>query len=72
MDLNNISIDKAMAFANSPAGQQLMKLIQQKNDPKIAKAMDAAAAGDASLAREQLSSLLTDPKIQEILKQFGG
>lgn len=72
MDQNQFSMDQAMAFANSPAGQQLIKLIRKKNDPNISAAMQAVSSGNQEQAKEKLSSLLSDPQIQALLKQFGG
>ncbi len=69
---NGISMEQAMAFASTPAGQQLIRLLQQKNNPDISKAAQAAASGNAAQAKDALSSLLSDPQIQQLLKQFGG
>ena len=63
---------RAMAFAATPAGQQLIRILQQKNNPDISKAAQAAASGNAAQAKDALSSLLSDPQIQQLLKQFGG
>ena len=69
---NGISKEQAMAFAATPAGQQLIRILQQKNNPDISKAAQAAASGNAAQAKDALSSLLSDPQIQQLLKQFGG
>jgi hypothetical protein len=72
MDNNNISMAQAMAFANSPTGQQLIRILQQKNDPKLTQAAQAAASGNTDQAKDSIASLLRDPQIQALLKQFGG
>jgi hypothetical protein len=69
---NGFSMEQARAFAESSAGQQLIRLLQQKNNPEISKAAQAAAAGNTAQAKESLTSLLSDPQIQQLLKQFGG
>lgn len=72
MDQNQFSMEQAMSFANSKAGRQLMQLLKQRNDPNVQAAMQAAASGNQDQAKEHLSSLLADPQIQALLKQFGG
>ncbi len=67
-----ISMEQAMAFASTPAGQQLIRLLQQKNNPDFSKAAQAAASGNTADAKQALSSLLSDPQIRSLLKQFGG
>lgn len=69
---NGFSVEQAMAFAGTPAGQQLIKLLQQKNSPEISKAAEAAASGNTAQAKDALSSLLADPQVKALLKQFGG
>jgi hypothetical protein len=63
---------QAMAYAKSPAGQQLMQMLRQKNDPNLNRAAQLAASGKAADARQALSGLLSDPDIQALLKQLGG
>ena len=66
------SMEQAMAFAASPAGQQLIRILQQNSGADFTKVQEYAAAGNMEGAKSELSSLLTDPKILTILKQFGG
>jgi len=69
---NGISMEEIMAFAASPAGKQLIELLQGKSGADFSKAQSYAAAGNMEQAKNELSSLLTDPRIKELLKQFGG
>lgn len=69
---NGISMEQIMAFAASPAGKQLIELVQNKSGADLSKAQSYAAAGNMEQAKNELSSLLKDPKIKELLKQFGG
>ena len=69
--LKNFSMEQAMAFAASPAGKQLMALMQQKGGAELTKAQALAASGDMAKAKDALAALLTDPQIQALLKQFG-
>jgi len=66
------SMEQAMAFAASPAGRQLIRLLQQNSGTDFSKAQEYAAAGNMEGAKAELSSLLKDPKVTAILKQFGG
>lgn len=68
----NFSMEQAMAFAASPAGQQLIAMLQKKGGADLTKAQEHAAAGNMDQAKDALSSLLSDPQIKALLKQFGG
>ena len=68
----NFSMEQAKAFASSPAGRQLLELIQQKGGNDLSKAQSFAAAGDMTKAKEALSSLLSDPQIRAMIKQLWG
>lgn len=62
----------AMRFAQSPAGQQLMHLLQQNGGKEVQKAMDQAASGDFTQAKQILSALMQDPEARKLLQQLGG
>lgn len=68
----NFSIEQIKAFASSPAGQQLLAMVQQNAGADITKAQEQAASGNMDEAKQTLSNLLKDPKIQGLLRQFGG
>ena len=69
---SSFSVEQAMNFAKSPAGQQLIRMLQQKDAAQLSRAAELAASGQTDQAKESLSSLLSDPQIQALLKQFGG
>ena len=71
-NFGNISMDDALRMAQTPAGQQLMNLISQANSQDLQNAMDLASAGDLSGAQKVLSSLMSSPQVQALLKQLGG
>lgn len=71
-NFGNISMDDALRLAQTPAGQQLLNLIGQVNSQDLQEAMDLASAGDISGAQKTLSSLLSSPQVQALLKQLGG
>ena len=66
------SMEDVMAMAKSPAGQQLLALLQQSAGRDMQQAVRKAAAGDMAGAKELLSPALADPKIQALLAQMGG
>ncbi len=69
---NNMSMQEVLRLANSPAGQQLIALMQQQGGGEFQKAMASAASGDYRQAKQAIEALMTDPKAQQLLKQLGG
>ena len=69
---NNLSMQEILRLANSPAGKQLIAMMQQQGGGEFQKAMASAATGDYSQARQAIEALMTDPKAQQLLKQLGG
>ncbi len=63
----NFSIDEVKKFAQSPAGQQLMAMLQQSNSD----AVHQAQAGNYEEAMKQLSGFLQTPEAQRLLKELG-
>lgn len=72
MPNNQEYIQEAMRMAQSPAGQQLLRLLQQGNSQVLQQAMNNAASGDYESAKKALSAVLNDPQAQRLLKQMGG
>lgn len=68
----SLSTEDMMALASSPAGQQLLALLQQSGGNQLQQAMGKAAAGDMAGAKDLLSPLLSDPRIRALLGQLGG
>ena len=66
------SIEQAMAFAASPAGQQLIRILQQKGGTDLSKAKSLASGGDMEGAKNALSAILSDPQVQMLMKELGG
>ena len=71
-DFDARSMEQAMAFAATPAGKQLISFLQSRGNVDLAKLQVQAAAGNTEGIKKELSSLLTDPQVQALLKQFGG
>ncbi len=72
MEYNERSIQQAMRMAKSPAGQQLIQMLQQGGGEDLQKAMEQAAAGDYASAKQTIDNLMQDPKARSLLAQLGG
>jgi hypothetical protein len=68
---NGLSMQEVMRLAASPAGQQLIALMQNKGGEEFNRAMQQAAAGNYSGAKQAMESLLKDPQAQRLLKDLG-
>ena len=68
----DFSMEDVMRIAKSPAGQQLMALLQQKDSNALAQATTQAKSGNYSQAGQTLSALLSSPEAQKLMKELGG
>lgn len=68
----DFSIQEAMRLAKSPAGQQLLAMLQHADTGELQKAMSEASAGNYEQAKQTMSHLMSSPEIQELLKKMGG
>ena len=68
----NFSMQEALRLVKSPAGQQLLALLQQQDSGKIQQIADQAAAGNYENAMQSLKPLLDSPQVQALLRQLGG
>ena len=68
---NQPSMQEMLRMAASPAGKQLIALMQQKGGEDLQKAMKLAATGDYTQAKETIASLMKDPEKQKLLEQLG-
>ena len=59
-------------FAQSQEGRKLLAMLKSADGAALDKVVAAAKTGDFSGAQAALSSVLTDPKAQELMKQLGG
>lgn len=71
-NFHNFSAEDAKRLAQSPAGQQLIALLKQRDSGQIDTAMQKAADGDYAQASQILSRLLSDPQAMQLLSQLGG
>lgn len=72
MQTNPDAIQEAMRMAKSPAGQQLLKMLQSSGPQELNQAINKAAAGDYEAVKGLLNNFLRDPQAQELIKQMGG
>lgn len=68
---DDFSVQKAIQFSKSPAGKELIALLQQADHTQIQKAMSQASTGDYNNAQKTLSQILSSPEAQKLLKQLG-
>ena len=68
----DFSMEDVMRIAKSPAGQQLMALLQQTDSAAVVEATAQAKAGNYSQAGQTLNALLSSPEAQKLRKDLGG
>ena len=68
----DFSVQEAKRLANSPAGQELFRLLQQQDSAQLKKAMVLASGGNYAEAGQQLQSMLSSPEAQRLIRQIGG
>ena len=67
---DDFSLQDIMRLANSPAGQQLIAVLQKQNNPEFRQAATQAASGNYSQAKNKVQTLLRDPQILALLQQL--
>ena len=68
----DFSMEEVMRLAKSPAGQQLMAMLQQKDSGQLQQAVTHAKTGDYAQASRTLKDMLSTPEAQKLLKELGG
>lgn len=63
-------MSELLRLAKSPAGQQLISLLQRTGGKELQSAVAKASSGDYEQARQTLSTLLENPEVQSLLKQM--
>ena len=69
---DDFSMQEAMRLANSDAGQKLLAILKDSDSTMLQQAMDQASAGNYENMQKTLSSLLSSPQVQALLKELGG
>lgn len=68
----NETIQEARKLAQSPQGQQLAALLQQLGGTDLQQAIEKAAAGDFTQAKQAIHAVMQDPQARKLLEQLGG
>lgn len=71
-DPKNFSMQDAMRLASTPAGRQLLAILQQSDSAAMRSAMEQASSGNYEQAKQVLGPLLASPEVQKLLQQLGG
>ena len=71
-DSGGIDFSELMKIANSPAGQELISLVQKNRDEHFDRAMQQAQDGDYSQAQAMLSQILSTPEARDLIKKLRG
>lgn len=67
-----VDFSELLKIAGSPAGQELMSLIQNNKDEHFDEAIQKAQEGDFSQAQAVLSQMLSSKEAQDLLKKIRG
>ena len=65
-------LSELIRLAQTPAGRQLIALLQQQGGSQLQQAVNLAAAGDYTRAKEILSEVLSTPDAQALIKELEG
>lgn len=68
----DFSMEEVMRLAKSPAGQQLIAMLQKQDSAQLEQALRQAKTGDYSQAGQTLQAMLASPDAQKLLKELGG
>lgn len=68
----DFSMEDALRMAKSPAGQQLLSMLQQSDSGTLQQVVDQASAGNYAQASKILDALLSSPDAKKLLQQLEG
>ena len=71
-DTGGFDFSELLRVANSPAGKELMALIEKNRDSNFDEAMHQAEMGDFSQARTILNQMLSTKEAQQLVEQIRG
>lgn len=66
------SVENIMQLMRSPAGKQLVRLLQSSHDPALQKAKQLSASGNMDGAKQALAQMAANEEIRKLLSQLGG
>lgn len=59
-----------LRLAQTPAGRQLISILQKNGGDRLGSAINMASAGDYTQAKEILSDILSSPEAQTLIKEL--
>ena len=66
----DFSVQEAMRLAKTPAGQQLIALLQQEKGDKLQDIIRLAQAGNMQAAGSALQGVLSDPTAKALIREM--
>ena len=66
----DFSVQEAMRLAKTPAGQQLIALLQQEKGDKLQDIIRLAQAGNMQAAGNALQTILSSGSAQKLMKEM--
>ena len=61
-----------LKIANSPDGQKLLSMIQERGGDQYAQAKQQAERGDYSGAKEMISKIMSSPEAMQLIEKIRG
>ena len=61
-----------LQIANSPDGQKLLSMVQERGGDQYAQAMQQAERGDYSGAKEMISKIMSSPEAMQLIEKIRG
>lgn len=68
---NPMNYAELLKMAQSPAGQQLIEALKQNQGQKLNAAMEKAAQGDYTQAKQAITDFLSTPEAKALLSKLG-
>lgn len=69
-NFENFSMADAKRLAQTEPGQKLLTLLQSQNPQQLQTAMQQASSGDLEQLKKTLSTFMSSPEAQILLKQL--
>ncbi len=67
----DFSMQEALRLAKSPAGQQLLAMLRQKDNGQLQQAMNLATEGNYAQASQIINALLSSGEARQLLDELG-
>ena len=71
-DFHDMDMKKMAQMASSKEAKQLFAMLGGQNNPALRSAMEQAAAGDMTQAKNILQNFASNPEIMKLLQQMTG